>query len=349
MARGNKAGMVDASEVIEDAQEEESGGGGSGESYLNLPDGVDRLDYEKGTQLLDIMPYEITVDNHPKAKRGKYWFERTIYVHFAIGPEEVNVLCPQTIAEPCPICKLQKRIYKDPQGDEDVAKALRAKRRELYNVIDTEEDEVVVQVLEISYYNFRERLKEDLAAASDDDPGVGGFSSLEDGRTLKIRWKESKIGKGKKATIFLEAGNIEFEERDEDYDESILEDVVNLDDILVVKEYDALEALLEGAEVGGGEPAEEEEEEEEEPKKKKKGKKSSKKKNREDDEVPEGVCIACEGSGKNRQGRNCRICEGSGEDTTGPSEEEPKKKSSKKSSKKKSSKKSDGWEDEDDD
>jgi hypothetical protein len=60
------------------------------------------------------------------------------------------------------------------------------------------------------------------------------------------------------------------------------------------------------------EPEEEDEEEEEEPKPKKKAAKKPEPEPEEEEEE-EDVCVACQGTGKNSKGGECKICQGSGE------------------------------------
>jgi hypothetical protein len=58
-----------------------------------------------------------------------------IYVHYGIGPDNVGYLCLDRMsAEKCPLC--EARAEADRDGDEDLAKALRATRRVAVYVID---------------------------------------------------------------------------------------------------------------------------------------------------------------------------------------------------------------------
>ena len=58
-----------------------------------------------------------------------------IYVHYGIGPDNVGYLClDRMAAEKCPLC--EARAEADRDGDDDLAKALRATRRVAVYVID---------------------------------------------------------------------------------------------------------------------------------------------------------------------------------------------------------------------
>ena len=65
------------------------------------------------------------------------------------------------------------------------------------------------------------------------------FCSLETGKTAVLTLKWEKLGK----TTYPEVRHIDFEER-EPYDEKILEDIPNLDDLLVVRSYEEIENLF---------------------------------------------------------------------------------------------------------
>jgi len=207
-------------------------------SYLNLPEGVVFYKPKKGTRAIDILPYEVTVNNNPEVDKGDLWYQRTIYVHFNVGIEEKAILCPRTVGKKCPICEYIAQLKKDPEADEDLIKTIKPKERELFNVIDLDADSDKVCLFEFSYYCFGEKLDEEIREGK---PEYGDFAELEDGYSLNVRFKEESLGSIK----YLKASRIDFEKRD-DYDESILDDVLNLDEILSVLSYDAIEKILHG-------------------------------------------------------------------------------------------------------
>ena len=63
------------------------------------------------------------------------------------------------------------------------------------------------------------------------------FADIEIGNTLQIRFTEEKVGKN----AFCKANRIDFLERDEQYDESILKKIADLDKTLIVLSYEELE------------------------------------------------------------------------------------------------------------
>lgn len=217
----------------DDAKNRESRGGGSG--TLNLPEGVDVSFFkpEKGNHLLDLIPYVTT--NNPERDKGELHYKRTIWVHFNVGPESKSFLCRKTHGSDkrCPICEEHIKLRKDSSADEDEVKGLKAKERNLFNVIDLNDEDTVIQLWEISYHNFAKLLDEEINAS--DDPGF--FADLEGGSSVSVRFKDTQIGNG---PTFIQASKIDFKDRD-DLDEDILDNVFDLDGILKVLSYDELE------------------------------------------------------------------------------------------------------------
>jgi len=78
---------------------------------------------------------------------------------------------------------------------------------------------------------------------------------LEEGYALRIRFAEGSFGTNK----FAEVSRIDFIEREKPYDESILEKIPSLDDILEILSYHTIEAMF----FGNMSPDEDEDEDEE--------------------------------------------------------------------------------------
>jgi len=129
--------------AAEVAQEYKSGSGGKVQHFypVNL-DVAERLGlgmYKTvvGDNFLRILP--------PPDSEKLYC--RKIYSHEKIGTEQVNLLCPnrthdennKPMGKPCPICELASELYKADNKSE-VAKALFAKDRWLYFVVNTTDE-----------------------------------------------------------------------------------------------------------------------------------------------------------------------------------------------------------------
>lgn len=205
---------------------------------VQLPEDVKRFAPKKGTYKLDVIPYTVSAKKHPDGvAAGELWCRRPFLIHYGIGVDNKPQVCPRTIGKPCPICEYYERERKRPGADEDALKEIRAKARELYNVIDLDNEDDGIQVLEMSYHLFGKLLENEINEADDDE--VAGFAELKDGKTLKVRFSESSMGTNK----FLEATRIDFLDRD-DYKKSILDDVVDLDTVFNILPYEELEAVF---------------------------------------------------------------------------------------------------------
>lgn len=283
-AAAKRSSMRDAAKKR--AEERQSTGGGGTKFIFPEGQAVQFFKPEKGKMKLDILPYEVTVDNHPVVAKGDFWYQRTIFVHHNIGAEEKAYLCLKTIGKKCPICEYRAKLVKSPDSDEDIIKALTPKEREVFNVMDLNDEKAGIQLWEFSYHLFGKLLETEIREGDDD---LAGFADLEGGKTLEVRFKEKKMGKN----TFLEADRIDFKDRD-DYDEDILEDVLDLDAILNVLSYDKLDAIFTDLEdedekpaKGKGKKAKDEEEEDEEDEKPSRSSKKSKGKSKPDPEDDE--------------------------------------------------------------
>ena len=296
-----------------------------------------KLDTPEGTQMfapkskepyhLDILPYEVTVDTHPEVEKGELWYQRTYWTHFGLGEDgKKSAICPKTIGKPCPVCEYYKELVNsDDEDDREEAGNIKPKERELFNVIDLDNQDAGVQIFEYSYHLFGKALSEEINEGSEEE---AGFAELEGGKTLKVSFRKNSIGSG---PPFFEVRKITFQDR-EDYDEDWLEEVYDLDQLLIINSYKEMEALLHGTSSAEDKEGEEDEGENEKPKKKSSGKKG-KKSSKPSDEDEEDENNEDEGD----------------EDDKSKKKSSKKKSSSKKPSGKKGKKSKDEDEDEDED
>jgi len=312
---------------------------------LQLPEGVELYKPEKGPVEFDILPYVVSVDNHPEVKKGEQWYQRNYLAHRNVGPEEKFLICPRTIGKRCPICEEHQKLKKDPNAEEEVVDSLRAKERELFNVVMKDGDGSVM-ILDISTFLFGRKLEEEIREG---DEANATFAELSGGKTLKVRWESKSMGTNK----FVEAGRIDFVDR-EDIDPAALEAVVDLDKAMKILSYEEIDKIFQAGgdevEETGTEPTTDDDNmEEAAPPARKIGRGASPEKiaaakkkfleepEEEEDQIP-GLempakkgkpkaeaelpdCTACEGSGKTTKGKTCPICGGSGKDEDVPAEE----------------------------
>ena len=310
--------------------------------YLSLPKNASMFKETPGSILrFDILPYIVTDGHHPDretigdytiAKKDSLWYRRPFKIHRNIGAEKDSVICLASFGQKCPICEERTRMMNS-EGVTDDSKALKSSDRHLYVVVpiavkkgsgDWEKLEAKPQLWTISNAMFQKKLDEELALDEDNEV----FADLEEGLTLEVRFSSETIGGGQP---FSEASRIDFKERKTPYEETILDDLPDLDAIIKnsALSYQVLKDKFFEIE---SEEDEEELEEEEEEKPTRRSKKQKEKEEEEEEEEEEETlqdsipkkerCKACEGTGKNTRGKECRICKGTGRK---PEEKEEKK------------------------
>jgi len=240
---------------------------------------LDLSDYEdvnwfkakKGKNEIDILPFEVTTGNDPSgAEIGDDQYKLEYWRHGQVGPKEENVICLlETFGKPCPICEEKKSMMDQGAAwDDPEVKALSAKRRCIYNVIDTNDTDKGVQLFDQSYHFFEKEL---FGAAEYKDPAFIFFADIEEGYTVTFRGSEETFNKNK----FIKPKDFDFEQRDA-YPEDIYKEVFPLDAMLIIRPYDEIQALFMGVEV----------EEKEEPKKEKTTRKKKAEPKAEKEEKP---------------------------------------------------------------
>jgi hypothetical protein len=212
--------------------------------YLKLPKGIQvySVDIPKKLNLLkvkfDIIPYLISDAKHIDAKLGaeigEPWWRRPIRIHKHIGVDDDSVICLSTIGKKCPICEYQKELIANKASKEDI-KALNYSKRSIYLVWPKDDGDFddEVHIFDISDFCFYDPLMVDA-----EEMNEYNFPSLSDGKTLQVRFEKETFA----GNEFPKATRISFIERDEQYKESILEEVPCLDGILNILSYDELNA-----------------------------------------------------------------------------------------------------------
>jgi len=224
---------------------------GSAYGYLNLPKGLNMFKVESDDRIkLDIIPYIVSdkhhMNGHPdkpdSALVGNAWYKRPFYVHNQVGVDNDSVVCPKTIKKPCPICEQREEQLAGGMEWKDPSLVKKNSLRNLYLVIpkDHKDYDEKIHLWNYSQFLFQEQLDEELKENTD----YWIFPDPEDGLTLKIRWKEKSIGSGKKAGKFYETNRIDFKDRDEQYDEDIMEKYDLDEDMLSILSYKELENMF---------------------------------------------------------------------------------------------------------
>lgn len=213
--------------------------------YLSLPKNVSTFSPDPGSKvLMDIIPYTVTDPKHPDrnaeaeiAVPGELWYRRPFKIHRNVGSDNDTVVCLASIGAKCPICEHRAKRANAKDVEKEELDALRPSNRVLYVVIPIgiRKVEEVPHIMDISHYNFQKLLNEEVEEKEE----YADFPSLDSGYTLRVRFDSKTVGNSKP---YAEASRIDFEERDQQYDESILDDVPNLDKVLVIMDYETLKA-----------------------------------------------------------------------------------------------------------
>lgn len=242
--RQEKVSMADAFLAN---QEQDRGG-------VKLPKGVPSFKPEKpGTFKISIVPYRAT-KAHPYVRNGTIEAgspvpERTYYIHYGIGPEKKVVLCSaRTTGKPCFICEYRDNLLAQPDRDETtekLAKDLKPKQRQLWNVYDHKAPEKGVQVWEEAYHNFGVGIVDKITNADDEDKRKYKRFTLtnEKGMLLKVTGTQGTYGSGK----YIECTDIEFHPRGKALPEEVVKAAVVLDNLVPeAMEYNAVKKLFKG-------------------------------------------------------------------------------------------------------
>jgi len=282
--KSNFAGKVGAN-----AQKKAQTGASYG--HLRLPKGVGVFAPDPdGRYKLDFLPYVVTDPKHMDRDKelgvamvGEVWWKKPYRLHRNVGSSDDAEVCLATIGKKCPICEYRAKRVKE-GADKEELQSMNSSLRNLYIVIplDSKKHEEKIHIFDMSDWNFQKLLTEELK--EDDTKEI--FPDLEEGLTVKVRFEAATVGKSKP---FAEASRIDFLEREEGYDEAMLDKVPNLDEILHILSYDELAAKFfetEGEEEGGKVKEVEEEEEDEDEKPVRKHKVREEPEEEEEDDEP---------------------------------------------------------------
>jgi len=277
MSRENKRRSVNTANLKQMAEKSVNN---SRVSYLKLPKGALLFKPDKdGVKRIDVLAYEIGKENYQtKAKPGNLVPSLVYYVHKGLGAEGNDaVICPKMmLGEPCPVCERLERNKKKGM-DKDDYKEDYPKRRQLFNVIDQHDPDknfvydspypAFGQILFLG--NFLDRKMYNMP---EDDPRLG-FANCEDGQTLEVDFKIESFNGAKTAKPL----SVDFVSRKEDYPDSTIDDLVDLDSCLIIESYEDIEKLMVGADdIADDDPprrgrAASDEDEKEEPKSRRRG------------------------------------------------------------------------------
>jgi hypothetical protein len=216
---------------------EDSQRSGSGSNYIKLPQGVGFFTAEAGGRCsIEILPYTVTLPKHPDGiEVGDIWYKRPYRRHRNVGASKDYEICPRSVGKPCPICDHRESLLESKTTDDKVIQSMKPQDRVLYNVRPLSgPDKGKILVWDFSFHNFQKQLDAEINDPENEE--FAGFADLEGGYSLRVRFSEEHFEKNK----YAKTERIDFDSKD-DLDESILNEVVDLDKTLLVRSYKALQ------------------------------------------------------------------------------------------------------------
>jgi hypothetical protein len=211
---------------------------------------TERYEPEKGDASLIVVPYTVTIPNHPdRVPVGDLWCRFPVKIHYSVGVEEQSFICPKTVGKRCPICEDRVRRLQEATTEEekDAAWNLKPQDRELYNILDQDNIGNGVRFWDVAMGNFGNLFNEEIEHGQEK---FDEFYDPDEPFSVETRFKEDKFAGNK----FVKAAKIDFAEADPMEDEW-LESAVSLDICSVIFEYAEIEAIYLGIDSGEeGEP-----------------------------------------------------------------------------------------------
>lgn len=219
----------------------EKAGGSNFSDLFSPPEGMKYIEVDSsGTYFLDIVPY-VSESGNEFVEAGEYWWEKTFYAHRNIGVNDEWVVClARTFKKPCPVCEFRAKLADDPEVDEKEIDAYKPTKRIVCNAVNLKKDRDTVKLLYMAHFSIAPEIKRALEAAFEDhEDNMEEFFLPENHNYLKCVVEPNEGGySGFKVT------RVDFKRAKSDLDEDILEQAANLDEILVVKDYDEIKEML---------------------------------------------------------------------------------------------------------
>ena len=198
----------------------------------------------EGNNNIHILPYIIKSKNHPLVRSGKAEigdpdFVMPLFVHEYVGPNKMNIICPnRTFGKACPICE-QAMLYKN-EGRLDDAKKLYPRHKAYYNIVDNNDLDKGVQVFMASYTLFHEELMEEVGALNAELGDVVDFTDIRKGKMIQFRATKESFNRNE----YFKYKLFKFLPREEPLNPELLKHVYSFDEYLVLYSYDEIKKFF---------------------------------------------------------------------------------------------------------
>lgn len=239
---------------------DEKGGLGFGSVFLTdkIPDGMPFFQPEKGSYLIDIIPY-LAGANHPRnVPEGSLHYVCDIWVYQNVGPGNLQFVSPASnfqITDPISEFIASNRLPKTDWNN------VRAKRRTVYLIWDRtspESEAKGVQIWELAHWFFEKHI-DGLGKTNPKGGGSVAFSDIDDGMSIAFTieqtgtYHDERTGKDKDSMDFL---GHQFVPRDDPIPDEIVDQSFALDSIIHMKPtYEEIKEAFQPSTEGGNNDA----------------------------------------------------------------------------------------------
>lgn len=194
----------------------------------------------KGENFFSIVPYVVSIENHPFQLTGDLWHECTYWVHkVGAGDDSKRFVCPaktaQAVDKRCPICEYRAALIKSGE-DPTLAEELKPKQRQLFNILDHDDEDKGIQIYEVSPHMFGFMLDDEDITQADKKFDGRFYGDFQDGLAIVARFNQGSFS-GRK---FAEIARIDFEFRDDLEEQLVFNEAIDFDAHLRILPYDEL-------------------------------------------------------------------------------------------------------------
>ncbi len=236
---------------VDDGTTAETKRGGRG--GISVPPGLSMFKPKKnGSHTLDIIPFP-TTENRDRfadkmrysSKRGVLYPERTYWVHYGVGINNDAFACSaRNFGKPCPVCQDRAKYLEEPDGEsQDKANALKPKQRQLWLVYDNDEPEKGIQLWEVSQFNFGRHIEDYIEGFKKDERGsYRVYYHPDKGMTIRVTCKEATTGQNTYTDFLVHS----MSPRVKALPEEIFEHEYDLDEMVVLTDYDVFKRVYLG-------------------------------------------------------------------------------------------------------
>jgi hypothetical protein len=215
---------------------------------FRMVEGLGFYTIKPGIMTIDIVPYKAGVGNPYCQQPGELYYERTFWRYVGLGPERNNyVAVGKTFKKKDFVQDYRGQINRDPNGDHAFAKTLEPKERQIFLVLDHEDNEL--KLWEVAPNVFGNLLDTRVAKAPEDLTWDLFYFPDEEGSSLRLTVGEQSVkDKDGRGFSFNKVEAIDFIPRGKALPEAIANHGICLDDMLIEVPYEQMKAIMLGEE-----------------------------------------------------------------------------------------------------